>query len=191
MLHIAQPTLIARPFHREGWVYEEKVGGYRMVAYKSAGKVTLISRNGRDHTQRFAGIAEAIRLIPEATLVLGRRGSHLRPAVRVAVRVYAPPRSARVGDTAAVYGDRLPAYREEGPAPEPPLRSAELLYKQDQVLPVRRLADDGFKAWQQVLEGGWEAYVAKGPQSSYVGGRTLKWPKVKQRDYRTRLAAGC
>lgn len=67
----------------------------------------------------------------------------------------------------------------------------ELLYKQDQVLPVRRLADDGFKAWQQVLEGGWEAYVAKGPQSSYVGGRTLKWPKVKQRDYRTRLAAGC
>ena len=52
------------------------------------------------------------------------------------------------------------------------------------MLPVRRLADDGLKAWQQVMEGGWEGYVAKDPQSSYVGGRTLKWLKVKQRDYR-------
>ena len=41
-----------------------------MTAYKSGGKVSLISRNGRDHTQRFAGIAEAIWLIPESTLTL-------------------------------------------------------------------------------------------------------------------------
>jgi hypothetical protein len=26
------PTLVARQFHHEGWVYEEKVDGYRMVA---------------------------------------------------------------------------------------------------------------------------------------------------------------
>jgi ATP-dependent DNA ligase len=29
-----QPTLVHRPFHREGLVYEEKVDGYRMVAHK-------------------------------------------------------------------------------------------------------------------------------------------------------------
>jgi ATP-dependent DNA ligase len=34
-----QPTLVHRPFHREGWVYEEKYDGWRMVAYKREGQV--------------------------------------------------------------------------------------------------------------------------------------------------------
>jgi bifunctional non-homologous end joining protein LigD len=52
------------------------------------------------------------------------------------------------------------------------------------ILPVRRLSDDGLKAWQQVVEHGYEGLVAKDPASPYLGGRTLKWLKVKQRDYR-------
>jgi ATP-dependent DNA ligase len=59
-----------------------------------------------------------------------------------------------------------------------------VLDDQDLVLPVRRLAGDGLKAWQQVLERGYEGLLAKDPASPYVGGRTLKWLKVKQRDYR-------
>ena len=55
-VQLAQPTLIARPLHREGWVYEEKVDGWRMLAYKVAGTVKLMSRNGRDHSSRFPGI---------------------------------------------------------------------------------------------------------------------------------------
>ena len=51
---------VARPFHHDGWVYEEKVDGYRMVAVKSYGSVQLISRNGRDHTKRFAEPAQAL-----------------------------------------------------------------------------------------------------------------------------------
>ena len=31
---------------------------------------------------------------------------------------------------------------------------------------------------------GWEGLGAKASQSPYVGRRTLKWPKVKQPDYR-------
>jgi hypothetical protein len=46
------------------------------------------------------------------------------------------------------------------------------------------LADHGLKAWQQVLEHGYEGLVAKDPESRYVGGRTLKWLKVKQPNYR-------
>ena len=52
------------------------------------------------------------------------------------------------------------------------------------VLSVRRLADDGLKAWRQVIERGYEGLVAKDPQSRYVGGRSLKWLKVKQPKYR-------
>jgi bifunctional non-homologous end joining protein LigD len=52
------------------------------------------------------------------------------------------------------------------------------------VLLVRRLAPDGLEAWKEVLRASYEGLVAKDPQSPYVGGRTLKWLKVKQRDYR-------
>ena len=44
------PRLVHAAFHRDGWVYEEKVDGWRMLAYKDGQRVRLVSRNGRDHT---------------------------------------------------------------------------------------------------------------------------------------------
>ena len=61
-----QPTLARPPFHRNGWVYDEKVDGWRMLAYKDGDRVRLISRNGVGHTHRFPDIAAAIaKLLPE------------------------------------------------------------------------------------------------------------------------------
>src|SRR5437667_8719242 len=54
------PTLVRAPFHRPGWIYEEKVDGYRMMAYKDGARVRLVSRNSVDHTRRFGGIVLAI-----------------------------------------------------------------------------------------------------------------------------------
>jgi bifunctional non-homologous end joining protein LigD len=65
-----QPTQVARPFHTKGWVYEEKVDGWRMVAYKVAGSVKLVSRNGRDHTSRFPGIVASLRKLDATGLIL-------------------------------------------------------------------------------------------------------------------------
>src|SRR3984893_3253379 len=64
-------TQVARAFHREGWVYEEKVDGWRMLAYKVAGTVKLVSRNGRDHTRRFPGIVAALRTLDASFLFDG------------------------------------------------------------------------------------------------------------------------
>src|SRR5260370_20813098 len=61
---------MARAFHREGWVYEEKVDGWRMLAYKDRGAVKPVSLNGRDHTKRFPGIVAAVRPLAPASLVL-------------------------------------------------------------------------------------------------------------------------
>ena len=41
------PTLLAHPVHHPGWIYEEKVDGYRMVAYKDGDTVQFISRSGK------------------------------------------------------------------------------------------------------------------------------------------------
>jgi ATP-dependent DNA ligase len=48
------PALVREPFHRPGWVYEEKVDGYRMLAYKGAARVRQVSRNGVDHGDIYA-----------------------------------------------------------------------------------------------------------------------------------------
>jgi ATP-dependent DNA ligase len=48
------------------------------------------------------------------------------------------------------------------------------------VFPVRRLAADGLEAWKQVVERGYEGYVAKDEASAYEGGPTRRWLKVKQ-----------
>ena len=50
-------TLVPEPFHRPGWVYEEKYDGYRILAYKEGRKVTLFSRNAKDRTASFADVA--------------------------------------------------------------------------------------------------------------------------------------
>ena len=59
-----------------------------------------------------------------------------------------------------------------------------MLAGQDALFPARRLADDGLKAWQQVIERGSEGLVAKDPASPYRGGRTLAWLKVQVPHYR-------
>jgi ATP-dependent DNA ligase len=46
-----------------------------------------------------------------------------------------------------------------------------------------RLAADGLEAWKQVVERGYEGYVAKDEASVYEGGATRRWLKVKQRDW--------
>jgi len=46
------PTLVREPFHRDGWVYEEKVDGWRSLAYKTGERVRLVNRHGVDHTRR-------------------------------------------------------------------------------------------------------------------------------------------
>src|SRR5437867_2616484 len=50
-------TLTPEPFHRPGWVYEEKYDGYRVLACKEGKALRLLSRNGKDRTATFAQVA--------------------------------------------------------------------------------------------------------------------------------------
>jgi ATP-dependent DNA ligase len=110
------PTLVREPFHRDGWVYEEKVDGSRILA------ASAISNQDRGDLT----------------------GRQLRD------------RRARLEDVVA---------------------GSELFFR------VRRLAPDGVQAWAQVVQRGYEGYVAKDPASVYEGGPTRRWLKVKQKDW--------
>ena len=62
------PILVSKPFHRAGWVYEEKYDGWRMLSYKHEGEAGEPA--GRDHTRRFPALVAAIASLSPPTLIL-------------------------------------------------------------------------------------------------------------------------
>ena len=53
----------------------------------------------------------------------------------------------------------------------------------DLVLPVRRLAKNGFEAWAEVISHDFEGLVAKEEASLYEPGPTRRWLKMKQKGW--------
>ena len=52
------------------WLHELKFDGYRLIARIEKGKVTLLTRNGKDWTRRFPAIARALKQLPLSQAVL-------------------------------------------------------------------------------------------------------------------------
>ncbi len=187
VIALMQPTLVPRPVHPEGWVYEEKVDGWRILAHKVAGTVRLVSRNGLDHTRRFPELVAALRALDGSLILDGEVAVYDAQLVsRFEWLRHASPPDLSTPPLFMVFDCLYARNKDLRKQPLYVRRNVieDVLDEQDMVLPVRRLSDDGLKAWQEVLARGYEGLVAKDPQSLYVGGRTLKWLKVKQREYR-------
>ena len=186
---LMQADEVGRPFHREGWVYEEKYDGWRMAAYKDGTAVRLVSRAGKDHARRFAELAAAIRALPAAALILDGEVAIFDDRL-ISRFEWFRKRPEDVASTPPIYMAFDCLYLEGRDRRALPLRerreTLERVVENDHTLifAARRLADNGLAAWEQVLALGYEGYVAKDEASPYSGGRTLSWFKVKQRDYR-------
>jgi bifunctional non-homologous end joining protein LigD len=181
------PTLVRDPFHRDGWVYEEKVDGWRMLAYKDRDRVHLVSRNGRDHTRRFRDIAAAISKLSARSLVLDGEVAIYDQQLRSRFDWLREPVPDAVATPPLFVAFDL-LYQESRDLTARPLRDRrarleDVVTNNDLVFPVRRLAADGLEAWKQVVERGYEGYVAKDETSVYEGGPTRQWLKVKQKDW--------
>ncbi len=57
-------TAVDAPPAGEDWLHEIKFDGYRMLIHLDRGKARLISRSGKDWTERFASVAEAAAALP-------------------------------------------------------------------------------------------------------------------------------
>jgi bifunctional non-homologous end joining protein LigD len=171
-------TLVPEPFHRAGWVYEEKYDGYRILAYKEGRNVTLYSRNAKDRTESFSEIARAISTLPARTLLLDGE------AVAFDRKLVSRFQLLQQGDRPYVYAVFDCLYRNGRDLRNEPLpvrREAmeRAIGDTDHLLPSRRLESNGLTAYKTAKRKGWEGLVGKDSSAPYIEGRSTKWLKVK------------
>jgi bifunctional non-homologous end joining protein LigD len=182
-------TELKRPFHKPGWIYEEKYDGYRAVAYKHDGRVRLISRNLKDLTKQFEEVAEAVARLRAPSLVLDGEIAvfdenlvshlgYLRASRGREEKLLTPPLLIAFD---CLYARGKELFRE------PLLRRRSILERElaaaeGPLLVARRLGPDGLAAWEEVKAHGWEGLVAKDSASLYEPDtRTPSWIKVKHK----------
>jgi DNA ligase D-like protein (predicted ligase) len=171
-------TLVDEPFHRPGWIFEEKYDGYRILACKRGRRVELMSRNALDKTARFAEVAEGVAILPARSAVLDGEvvGFDERLVSRFQL-IGEKPLVYAVFDCLYLDGRDLRAL----PLSERRARLESLIGNTDRLLPSRRLAHNGLGAYRAAKRAGYEGIVAKDLASPYVSGRSRKWLKVKVR----------
>src|SRR4030095_5633662 len=63
-------TLVKEPPAGDQWLHELKFDGYRMICHLSRGKARFWSRNGKDWTDKFPNLADALKAFPATTAIL-------------------------------------------------------------------------------------------------------------------------
>jgi bifunctional non-homologous end joining protein LigD len=171
-------TLVAAPFDRPGWVYEEKYDGDRILAYKEGDRVRLLSRNGKDRTVRFPGIAAAIRALSHAALLLdGEVVIFDKKGVSRFQLLQQDQGKPVYAVFDCLFHDGKDLRRE-------PLSARRAVMVRSigssrMLVPSHRLATNGLEAFRVAKRRGYEGLVAKDLSSPYVAGRTTRWLKVK------------
>lgn len=182
-------TLVDEPFDRPGWVYEEKYDGYRILAYKEGSRVTLLSRNAKDRTDSFSGVAAAVSRLRDRTLLLDgevvafdrRRVSRFQLLQR--------------GDAPHVFAVFDCLYRAGEDLRREPLSARRKALEaavagSEGLLVSRRLARNGLAAYRAARRRGFEGIVAKDAASVYEERRSARWLKVKVHQEEEFVVAG-
>ena len=171
-------TLVPAPFHRAGWVYEEKYDGYRILAYKEGQDVTLVSRNGLDRTAAFAAVARAVAGLPHATVLLD---GEVVGFDRNLVSRFQLLQQGEVPLVYAVFDCLWLDGRDLRAEPLAVRRRAleAAIGDTPHLFASRRLPKNGLEAAALAERKGWEGLVAKDESAPYVEGRSKLWLKVK------------
>ncbi len=182
-------TLVPQPFNRPGWDYEEKYDGDRILGYKEGSRVRLLSRNGKERTERFPQIAAAIRSLSPDTLLLD---GEVVVFDRRRVSRFQLLQQARGEPVYVVFDCLYCAGRDLRDEPLSTRRAVMMrsMRASPVLLPSRELAPNGLEAFRIAKRKGYEGLVAKDLSSPYVGARSAYWLKVKVHQEDEFLIAG-
>jgi bifunctional non-homologous end joining protein LigD len=178
--------LAPKPFNRSGWTHEEKYDGFRALAYRRGKKVSIYSRNLKDKTADFPGIAGALTALSGGDFVLdGEIVVFDRRGISRFQLLQRRELDAGVRSVFAVF-DCLEVEGEE--ILEKPLKERRKAL--ERIVPARSpflmrsrlLSANGLLAYREAKKKGWEGIISKEGSSPYrPGKRTRTWLKVKCR----------
>jgi bifunctional non-homologous end joining protein LigD len=157
-------TLTEERFVKEGWRFERKFDGIRVLARKQGRRVTLWSRNRLELTASYPAVVAAIAQLPQKNLILdgeatgawGRQG-------RADYHVFDVLWFERRLVTDLPLAERL-ALLDEVPLTLPLARAQPL---------------GGPAPWERACRDGWEGVIAKRLDSVYEHRRSRAWLKMK------------
>lgn len=176
-------TLVDEPFEREGWVFENKWDGYRMIANVVDGKASLYSRHQLSFNELYTPIVESVEKIPHnvvldgEVIVLGTKGR----SDFQALQNYKTTRKGKlvyeVFDLLHLDGhDLMDLTLLERKA----LLEELLKQQKDPAIQYSKHVTGGLKLFNKAADEGWEGIIAKDGESNYVeGARSMSWLKIK------------
>jgi bifunctional non-homologous end joining protein LigD len=183
----------------EGWTFEPKYDGIRVLAYATAAEVKLITRNGKDKSAQFPEIVAALRklaaqtkrsLVLDGEIVALRDGEPARfqqLQSRMHVKeMHAIERYSSSTPAALILFDILADGEDDILIREPwSVRRARLVKrmgKRDsaQLRVTESMEGNGKKMLNEARRQGWEGIIAKRTDSRYEpGNRSRNWLKLK------------
>jgi bifunctional non-homologous end joining protein LigD len=182
---------VDKPFTRDGWLFELKYDGYRLVAAKVRDRPRLITRNGNDATDTFPEIARALAALPFEHVVLDGevvvQDESGKPSFqRLQQRgryLHSSDRQAALEHQATFFAFDLLGFGNFDLRGLPLVERKRLLRR---VLPsagflrfadhIETRGEDFYRAAENLeLEG----IVAKKSASRYKGGRSNEWFKIR------------
>ena len=180
-----RPTSVPRPPGGPDWLHEIKHDGYRVVAYRDARGIRLITRNAHNWSDRYPAVAEALKELAVASCVVDgevaiadadgipsldllRRGPWVKPEAILCAF-----------DLIELNGEdlrRLPIEQRKARL-ESLVRSSgpDISY-------VDHVIGDGVEVFRRACELGFEGIVSKRRGSPYRSGRSLDWRKSMNPD---------
>ena len=189
-VQLAEPAKEA--FTRDGWIFELKLDGYRILASKIGGEALLLTRNGNDYTEVFPEVARAIRALPVdncivdgEVVVLDAEGKPSFSMLQRRGRLKSAADVRRVATDlpATFYAFDLIGFEDVD------LRDLALLERKQLLRialpscgPVRvldHIEREGVAYLAAVEKMNLEGIIAKKADAPYRGGRSKVWCKIK------------
>src|SRR5437660_1673874 len=196
-VHVADTELMLaetreQPFTKAGWVFELKLDGYRIRAARENGAAKLISRNGHDLAASFPEIARAVAALPYEHVVLDGEVVVLHDAGHPNFqRLQNRAKAARGADIkrgavespSTLFLFDILGFEDFDLRPLTLERRKQVL---QQLLPAtgplrysEHFATNGEALYAQVQQLGLEGIMAKRADSTYRGGRSANWLKIR------------
>ena len=165
----------------EAWQYELKLDGYRALAVKHEGRVTLFSRNRKQFNGRFPAVAAAFAKLPDETIIDGEI---------VAIDESGRPSFSRLQNFSAnanaitFYAFDVPMWKGEDLRMQPLDKRRELLRTKAMPKLPQIHFSESFRANAETMisavrSQGLEGIVAKRRDSLYEPGRNGAWVKMR------------